>query len=95
MANHNYTVEKADRLVKKERDLITFGRSFRYNPVSIIPESGFFWIWSNNMIVGVGYCLANQVWDPSFGQYSRQNCPLWGRTKPRVKTIMNWPSAIN
>lgn len=50
MANHNYTVEKADRLVKKERDLITFGRSFRYNPVSIIPESGFFFLGSGLII---------------------------------------------
>lgn len=35
MANHDYTVEEADRLVKEGKlDMITFGRPFIYNPVS-------------------------------------------------------------
>lgn len=35
MANHDYTVEEADRLVKDgKHDMITFGRPFIYNPVS-------------------------------------------------------------
>lgn len=34
MANHDYTVEEADALVKEGRlDMITFGRPFIYNPV--------------------------------------------------------------
>lgn len=33
MANHDYTVEEANRLVEEEKlDLITFGRPFIYNP---------------------------------------------------------------
>lgn len=36
MANHDYTVEEADCLVKEGKlDLITLGRPFIYNPVSI------------------------------------------------------------
>lgn len=35
MANHDYTVEEADFLVKDGKlDMITFGRPFIYNPVS-------------------------------------------------------------
>lgn len=35
MANYDYTIEEADRLVKDGKlDLITFGRYFIYNPVS-------------------------------------------------------------
>ncbi len=37
MANHDYTVEEADYLVREGvLDLITFGRPFIYNPVSIL-----------------------------------------------------------
>lgn len=33
MANHDYTVEEANRLIKEDKlDLITFGRPFIYNP---------------------------------------------------------------
>lgn len=39
MANHDYTVEEADGLVREGKlDLITFGRPFIYNPVSISRE---------------------------------------------------------
>lgn len=38
MANHDYTAEEADSLVKEGKlDLITFGRPFIYNPVSVSP----------------------------------------------------------
>lgn len=54
MANHDYTTEEADRLVKEKKlDLITFGRPFIYNPVSISrkktrPDSDYI----------IGCCLA-------------------------------------
>jgi 2,4-dienoyl-CoA reductase-like NADH-dependent reductase (Old Yellow Enzyme family) len=36
MVNHEYTVEEAEKLIKEEKiDLVTFGRPFIYNPVSI------------------------------------------------------------
>ncbi|KAK1637851.1 hypothetical protein BDP81DRAFT_426044 [Colletotrichum phormii] len=36
MANYDYTVDEADRLVRDGKlDLITFGRPFIYNPVSV------------------------------------------------------------
>lgn len=73
MANYDYTVDEADRLVGEGKlDLITFGRPFIYNPVSVL----FIVHLRLHSDIMTGCHLSNPTWHTFCREQSRQQCSL-------------------